>query len=81
MARMNTMQPDRERSNAFVEADEQYVEILGKSVGGGPFFSMYAETMQESDPTQGTQVVRYCTCRVFSTQGVSAVDPSSLHEH
>ena len=73
------MQPDRERSNAFVEADEQYVEILGKSVGGGPFFSMYAETMQESDPTQGTQVVRYLQGIQYS--GCFGVDPSSLHEH
>ena len=74
MARMNTMQPDRERSNAFVEADEQYMEILGKSFGGGPFFSMYAETMQKNQPTQDSQ-------GVFSTRGVSAVGPSSLDVH
>ena len=62
MARMNTMQPDRERSNAFVEADEQYMEILGKSFGGGPFFSMYAETMQK--------VSRLRTRRGYSVLGV-----------
>ena len=41
--RRSELREYRRRSNEFVVADEQNMEIRGRSFGAGPFFSMYAE--------------------------------------